>query len=103
MLVRHRRGVEVLRDAIPKATLVPFLLRWSAETLPRLAQAIREERAFDRMPVLGDALEDAGAGYVLIAHCRSRRPHLGVGCTALFPVGLVFSPQFRRMTEHGHR
>jgi hypothetical protein len=48
-----------------------------------VAQAIYDERAFDRLAVLADALEDAGcrdAG--LIGHLRGPRPHAR-GCWAV--------------------
>jgi len=38
-----------------------------------LARGVYEERAFERMPVLADALEDAGCGSAaVLAHCRGR-------------------------------
>jgi hypothetical protein len=46
----------------------------------KLAQAIYDDRAFDRLPILADALEDAGchdAG--ILAHCRGPGPHVK-GC-----------------------
>jgi hypothetical protein len=46
----------------------------------RLAEAIYEERAFERMPVLGDALEEAGCDNAsILEHCRSGQEHAG-GC-----------------------
>ena len=45
-----------------------------------LAGAIYDERAFDRLPVLGDALEDAGcADAAILAHCRGPGEHVR-GC-----------------------
>src|SRR5262249_28100532 len=38
----------------------PVWLAWNGATVLRIAQAIYDERAFDRMPILADALEDAG-------------------------------------------
>jgi hypothetical protein len=43
--------------------------------VPKLAQGIYEERAFDRLPILADALEDAGGDEALIAHLHSPGPH----------------------------
>jgi hypothetical protein len=49
---------------------------WNGCTVTRLARAIYDERAFDRLPILADALEDAGcADRVFLDHCRSAGPH----------------------------
>jgi hypothetical protein len=46
----------------------------------RLARAIYTDRAFDRLPVLADALEDAGCtDAAILAHCRSGGVHVR-GC-----------------------
>jgi hypothetical protein len=56
---------------------------WLTPTVTSLAQAIYDDRAFDRLPVLGDALEDAGCTNAdLLAHCRSRQEHAR-GCWAV--------------------
>lgn len=45
-----------------------------------LAQSIYDDRAFDRMPVLADALEEAGCINVdILRHCRGLGPHVR-GC-----------------------
>jgi hypothetical protein len=53
---------------------------WLTSTVMQLAQGIYADRAFDRLPILADALQDAGCenGDVL-AHCRSEGPHVR-GC-----------------------
>jgi hypothetical protein len=56
-------------------TVSPAVLAWDDHTLPKLAQAVYEERAFDRLPILADALEDAGGDEAMIAHLRSPGPH----------------------------
>jgi hypothetical protein len=49
----------------------------------KLAQTIYEARRFDPMPVLADALEEAGCTDAdLLAHCRSGGGHLR-GCWAV--------------------
>jgi hypothetical protein len=53
---------------------------WLTSTVTSLAQAIYDERAFDRMPILGDALEDAGCDNAsMLEHCRSGGEHVR-GC-----------------------
>jgi hypothetical protein len=49
---------------------------WLTPTGINLARVTYEERAFDRMPILADALEDAGcADAALLEHCRGPGPH----------------------------
>jgi hypothetical protein len=55
-------------------------LSWQGGTIPKLAQAICADGAFDGLPVLADALEDAGcAGAAILAHCRGPGVHVR-GC-----------------------
>jgi hypothetical protein len=61
----------------------PSWLTWQRGTIPSLARAIAEERAFERLPILADALEDAGcAERALLEHLRRAGGHLS-GCWAL--------------------
>lgn len=54
--------------------------RWLTSTVMDLAQVIYDEKAFDRMPILADALMDAGCdNEEIIAHCRGEGPHVR-GC-----------------------
>jgi hypothetical protein len=56
---------------------------WGGGTVPKLAQSIYAERAFDRLPVLADALEDAGCtDHAILTHCRGPGPHVR-GCWAV--------------------
>ena len=58
-------------------------LSWNAGTVARVAEGIHEMRAFGRLPILADALLDAGCdNEELIAHCRSAGPHVR-GCWAI--------------------
>jgi hypothetical protein len=59
---------------------VTFDPRWQSETVFALAYGIYEERAFDRLPILADALEDAGCDHAdVLTHCRGDGPHVR-GC-----------------------
>jgi hypothetical protein len=41
-----------------------------------LATGIYSEKAFDRLPILADALEDAGCtDAAILSHCRGEGPH----------------------------
>jgi hypothetical protein len=53
---------------------------WGTFTVTALAQAVYDDRAFDRLPILADALEDAGCtNQDILAHCRGPGPHV-LGC-----------------------
>jgi hypothetical protein len=61
-------------------------LRWNSRTVQKLARAIYDECRFEEVPVLADALEDAGcADADLLNHLREPGPHTR-GC---WPVDLV--------------
>ncbi len=48
-----------------------------------LAQTIYNDRAFDRMPILGDAIEETGCHNIdILDHCRSQTEHVR-GCWVL--------------------
>jgi hypothetical protein len=56
---------------------------WLTSTVGALAEGIYQERAFDRMPILADALQDAGCDNDdILAHCRGDGPHVR-GCWAV--------------------
>jgi len=53
---------------------------WSTPTVLALAESIYTESAFDRLPILGDALEDAGCtDQSILVHCREPGLHIR-GC-----------------------
>jgi hypothetical protein len=74
----------VLRDIVgnPFRT-VAFDPSWRTSTAVALAEGMYADRAFDRLPILADALEDAGCDAAeLLAHLRGDGPHVR-GCWAL--------------------
>jgi hypothetical protein len=59
---------------------VPADPAWLTSAVVALAGGIYADRAFDRMPILADALEDAGCEDTdVLSHCRSGGPHVR-GC-----------------------
>jgi hypothetical protein len=58
----------------------PEWLAWNGEIVRLLARAVYEEEAFDRLPVLADALEEAGCTDAeVLGHLRGAGPHVR-GC-----------------------
>jgi hypothetical protein len=56
---------------------------WVTATAVGLAQAIYAERAFDHLPILADALEEAGCDNAdVLNHCRAGGVHVR-GCWAV--------------------
>lgn len=54
---------------------------WRTSDVMLLAQGIYDERAFDRMPILADALQDAGCDNAdILAHCRDATTPHARGC-----------------------
>ena len=64
--------------------------QWRTFTVVALARGIYEDRAFDRLPILADALQDAGCeSEDILNHCRGPGPHVR-GC---WVVDLVLGKQ----------
>ncbi len=89
--VAARIGAKVragwLRDIIGDPLRSPdFDAVWRTPTVRDMAHAIYAERAFDRLPVLADALEEAGCtDTAILGHLRSPGQHVR-GC---WPVDLI--------------
>jgi hypothetical protein len=63
---------------------------WLTSDVLALARGIYDEKAFDRMPILADALQDAGCdSEEVLNHCRGPGPHVR-GC---WVVDLVLGKQ----------
>ncbi len=83
-LAEERAQSDILRcifGAVFHPTTIPSeILTWNNGTVVKLAQGIYDERAFDRLPVLADALEEAGCQDTdILGHCRHPGPHVR-GC-----------------------
>jgi hypothetical protein len=74
----------LIRDVFGNPFKMPSIdSTWLARhggTIPKIAQAIYEDRAFDHLPILADALEDAGCtDAAILDHCRQPGEHVR-GC-----------------------
>jgi hypothetical protein len=71
--VQRATDEEVFGNPFRPITLDPS---WLTSTVLALANGIYTERAFDRMPILADALQDAGCDNEnILNHCRAPGPH----------------------------
>jgi hypothetical protein len=71
---------DVLRDVFGNpfhcVTVDPVWLSWNGGTVLNLAQTIYDERRFGDLPILADALEDAGCDNAnILSHCRDPGEH----------------------------
>ncbi len=74
------RQADLLRDIIGNpfrpASADPAWLTWNGGLLARMARAIYEDHRFADLPILADALEDAGCTDAeFLAHCRGGGTH----------------------------
>jgi hypothetical protein len=79
------RAVQVvlLRDIVGPLPFRPVALApdWLTSDVRTLARGIHDERAFDRLPILADALQDAGCNSAdLLDHCRDINQVHARGC-----------------------
>jgi hypothetical protein len=80
----------LLRDIFCPMSFHPFHVdpSWLTPNVVKLAQAIYDERTFDRMSDLADALDKVGCNDAdLLGHCRGSGPHVR-GC---WPVDLLLN------------
>jgi hypothetical protein len=71
---------ELFGNPFQPVTVEPAWLRWNGGTVERLARSIHDDRVFDHLPILADALEEAGCDNAdMLAHCRGAGPHVR-GC-----------------------
>jgi hypothetical protein len=71
---------DIFGNPFRPVTLDPIWLAWHDGTIPKLAAMIYNERRFGDLPVLADALEEAGCtNEAILRHCRTPGEHVR-GC-----------------------
>jgi hypothetical protein len=74
---------EIVGNPFRQVKADPSWSAWNNGAARSLAQLIHDERAFDRLPILADALEDAGCDNAdILDHLRGPGPHVR-GCWVL--------------------
>jgi len=74
---------DIVRNPFRPAILAPQVRAWQGGTVVRMAQAIYDEGRFVALPILADALEEAGGDSAdIVTHCRDGREHVR-GCWVL--------------------
>ena len=70
---------ELLREVV-WPWMNPLWPEWRTETVRLIARGIHRERSFSLMPILADALQDAGCeDEIVLSHCRNANEHIP-GC-----------------------
>ncbi len=71
---------DIFGNYIRSVTVGLVWLAWNDSAVVKLAQGIYDDRAFDCLPILAGALEEAGCDNAdILAHCRGPGPHVR-GC-----------------------
>jgi hypothetical protein len=71
---------DIFNNPFRPVTLSADSFTWNRGSIPGLAKAIYDDRAFDRLPSLASALEDAGCDNVeILSHCLGEGLHVR-GC-----------------------
>jgi hypothetical protein len=81
---RKSQRTALLRDIFGNpfrpVALDPAWLAWNDGAVQKMAQVIYDARRFSALPILADALEDAGSDNAdILAHCRGGGEHVR-GC-----------------------
>ena len=96
-LLRYIIGPACFRPA----SIAHSVLAWNQRLVVRLAQSIYDERRFCDLPLLGDALLDAGCeDEALLAYCRAGGEHAR-GCLCSMPFSARGKRRGRRGREQG--
>lgn len=67
---------KVIDDARREFVIDPAWLAWHGGTVPKIAAMIHDLKRWENLPILGDALEDAGCtNDEMLSHCRQPGEH----------------------------
>jgi hypothetical protein len=78
--MRSRLLRDIFGNPFQPVAVVPAWTAWNNSPVPELARSFYDERAFDRLPDLADALEEAGCTDAdILTHLRGPGPHVR-GC-----------------------
>lgn len=84
---------EVVGNPFQPRTVDPAWLSWRGGTIARLAEQIHSGDSFELLPVLADALEEAGCTDAwLLGHCRAAEGHVR-GCWAVESLRSEIAPR----------
>jgi hypothetical protein len=73
----------ILGNPFSPAAIHPAVLAWRDGSVGKVALAVYDERTFAELPILADALEEAGCtAAAILDHCRGPGPHVR-GCWVL--------------------
>ncbi len=86
-MAERQEQARLLRDIFGKSSrpfsMKPGWLLWRDGEIPKMAKIIYDDRTFDYLPILANALQAAGCDYAdILCHCRGPGPHVR-GCWAL--------------------
>src|SRR5262249_31217393 len=74
---------EIMGNPFRRIELDAAWLGRSDAAVAKIAAVVYEEQAWDRLPILADALEEAGCSHAdILDHCRGPGPHVR-GCWAV--------------------
>jgi hypothetical protein len=95
----QREKAAIIRDIFgnpfAKRRPLPYgrILNWNNGIVPKMALAIYDENLWDEMPILGDALEEAGcADLEILQHCRGKEMCWGCQGTGGFQANSTWVP-----------
>jgi hypothetical protein len=72
--------LDIFGNPFQPVAINPSWLTWNSGTVVKIARSVYENRDFDHLAIVGDALEEAGCDNdAILVHCRSEREHVR-GC-----------------------